>query len=113
MMPPSARDGVPARHGTAWSAGEDNRLRALFLAGEPISELAKAHQRKRGAISSRLVKLGLLAEDTFGHDIEIRCGLTLGVILAGGPRTCRGTEIRNPVTTGSDVGLTLQHLPRQ
>ena len=64
QQPPSARDGVPARHGTAWSAGEDNRLRALFLAGEPISELAKAHQRKRGAISSRLVKLGLLAEDT-------------------------------------------------
>jgi DNA helicase-2/ATP-dependent DNA helicase PcrA len=58
-----AGDGLPARHGTAWSADEDHRLRTLFLAGEAIAELAEAHQRKKGAISSRLVKLGLLTDD--------------------------------------------------
>jgi DNA helicase-2/ATP-dependent DNA helicase PcrA len=56
-------DGLPARHGAAWSAEEDHRLRTLFLAGEAIAELAKAHQRKQGAISSRLVKLGLMPDD--------------------------------------------------
>jgi DNA helicase-2/ATP-dependent DNA helicase PcrA len=58
-----AGDGLPPRHGTAWSADEDHRLRTLFLAGEAIAELAKAHQRKTGAISSRLLKLGLLSND--------------------------------------------------
>jgi hypothetical protein len=58
-----ARDGFPARHGTAWSAQEDHRLRTLFLAGEAIAKLAKAHQRKKGAISSRLIKLGLLPDE--------------------------------------------------
>jgi DNA helicase-2/ATP-dependent DNA helicase PcrA len=58
-----ARDGFPARHGTAWSAEEDHRLRTLFLAGEAIAELAEAHQRKKGAISSRLIKLGLLPDE--------------------------------------------------
>jgi DNA helicase II / ATP-dependent DNA helicase PcrA len=52
--------GAPARHGVAWSADEDERLRALFAAGKAIAKLAEAHQRKRGAITSRLVKLGLL-----------------------------------------------------
>lgn len=56
-------EGAPARHGVAWSAEEDDRLRALFVAGEAIKALAEAHQRKRGAITSRLVKLGLLEPD--------------------------------------------------
>jgi DNA helicase II / ATP-dependent DNA helicase PcrA len=55
--------GAPARHGVAWSADEDDRLRALFVAGKAIAKLAEAHQRKRGAITSRLVKLGLLERD--------------------------------------------------
>jgi hypothetical protein len=61
--PANTPDGLPARHGTPWSAEEDRRLRTRFLAGEPIAELAKAHQRKKGAISSRLVKLSLLADE--------------------------------------------------
>jgi DNA helicase-2/ATP-dependent DNA helicase PcrA len=55
--------GAPVRHGVAWSAEEDDRLRALFVAGKAIAALAEAHQRKRGAITSRLVKLGLLERD--------------------------------------------------
>ena len=60
--PASANDGVPARHGHAWSAEEDDRLRAMFLKGEAIVDIAGAHQRKQGAITSRLVKLGLIEE---------------------------------------------------
>jgi hypothetical protein len=59
-MVKNRNEGAPARHGVAWSADEDGRLRALFVAGEAIAALAEAHQRKRGAITSRLVKLGLL-----------------------------------------------------
>jgi DNA helicase II / ATP-dependent DNA helicase PcrA len=55
--------GAPVRHGVAWSAEEDDRLRTLFVAGKAIAALAEAHQRKRGAITSRLVKLGLLERD--------------------------------------------------
>ena len=54
---------VPARHGLPWSAEEDSRLRTMFSSGEPIPAIARAHQRKRGAITSRLMKLGLLVDD--------------------------------------------------
>ncbi len=56
-------DGAPPRHGLSWSAAEDDRLRALFVAGEAIAAIADAHQRKRGAITARLIKLGLITED--------------------------------------------------
>ena len=57
------KDGAPVRHGLAWSAEEDERLRTMFGAGEAIAALAGAHQRKTGAILSRLIKLGLISED--------------------------------------------------
>jgi DNA helicase-2/ATP-dependent DNA helicase PcrA len=57
-------DGLPARHGHSWSADEDDRLRAMFLEGKAIAAMASAHRRKRGAIRSRLVKLGLITEST-------------------------------------------------
>jgi DNA helicase-2/ATP-dependent DNA helicase PcrA len=53
---------LPTRQGHAWSAAEDARLRSRFLAGDAPAALAKAHERTRGAIRSRLVKLGLLHE---------------------------------------------------
>jgi DNA helicase-2/ATP-dependent DNA helicase PcrA len=62
-MTRNRNDGAPVRHGVAWSADEDDRLRALFVAGKAIAKLAEAHQRKRGAITSRLMKLGLLERD--------------------------------------------------
>jgi DNA helicase-2/ATP-dependent DNA helicase PcrA len=55
-------DGAPARHGVAWSADEDDRLRAMFLSGETIAAMAGTHQRKNGAITARLIKLGLISE---------------------------------------------------
>jgi DNA helicase-2/ATP-dependent DNA helicase PcrA len=62
------RSDLPARHGQAWRTEEDDRLRALFLRGEAIAAMAGAHQRKRGAIRSRLVKLGLLTESASSSD---------------------------------------------
>src|SRR5262249_55472999 len=53
-------DGAPLRQGVAWSADEDERLRSAFLSGAKTAALAGTHQRSRGAIRSRLVKLGLI-----------------------------------------------------
>ena len=55
--------GVPARHGASWSPEEDERLGAMFQRGDAIAVIAGAHQRKTGAIISRLIKLGLITED--------------------------------------------------
>jgi DNA helicase II / ATP-dependent DNA helicase PcrA len=53
----------PLRHGVAWGDDEDERLRAAFNAGEAIAAIAAAHGRKVGAITSRLMRLGLITED--------------------------------------------------
>ena len=45
---------VPARHGFPWSVEEDRRLRTMFWTGEPSPAIARAHQRKSSAITSRL-----------------------------------------------------------
>jgi DNA helicase II / ATP-dependent DNA helicase PcrA len=63
QMARHSADGVPRRHGLSWSAGEDDRLRAAFQADEAIAAIAAAHERKIGAITARLVKLGLITED--------------------------------------------------
>jgi DNA helicase-2/ATP-dependent DNA helicase PcrA len=55
--------GAPLRHGFSWSAAEDDRLRAAFHAGDAIAAIASAHERKIGAITARLVRLGLITED--------------------------------------------------
>jgi DNA helicase-2/ATP-dependent DNA helicase PcrA len=56
-------DKLPLRHGVAWSADEDERLRAAFAAGQAIAAIAATHERKAGAITSRLIRLGLITED--------------------------------------------------
>jgi DNA helicase II / ATP-dependent DNA helicase PcrA len=55
--------GAPLRHGLSWSVEEDDRLRAAFQAGDAIAAIASAHKRKIGAITARLVRLGLISED--------------------------------------------------
>ena len=50
---------MPERQGQPWSADEDNRLRTAWQSGEGYPGLMVAHQRGRGAIRSRLRKLGL------------------------------------------------------
>ncbi len=43
-----------------WSKNEEEELICDYKGGLTISQLAQKHQRKEGAIKSRLVKLGLL-----------------------------------------------------
>src|SRR5215471_6332562 len=56
-------DGAPRRHGLSWSAKEDDRLCAAFEAGAAIAAIATTHERKIGAITARLIRLGLITED--------------------------------------------------
>jgi hypothetical protein len=51
---------LPGKAGKPWDAAEDARLLAAFDAGVKIPELAARHQRTRGAIQSRLIRLGRL-----------------------------------------------------
>jgi hypothetical protein len=54
----------PLRAGEAWDAEEDRKLTHAFHAGEPFTQLAKSHQRSRGAIVSRLTRLGEIEPTT-------------------------------------------------
>jgi len=60
--PPSAgtADTKPANAGKAWAEDESQRLAAAFNAGASVADLAKTHQRSTGAITSRLIRLGLM-----------------------------------------------------
>ncbi|GAB2483942.1 hypothetical protein GCM10027082_38570 [Comamonas humi] len=53
---------LPGNAGRAWSSEEDEELLARFDAGIPVKELAEKHARSRGAIHSRLLRLGRLQE---------------------------------------------------
>lgn len=55
---PQSRTGRPGKAGQPWSEDEDQRLAAAFDAGGSIAGLARDHQRSRGAITSRLLRLG-------------------------------------------------------
>ena len=52
--------------GLKWTPEEEQRLRDAFAAKSPIPAIAAAHGRSAGAITSRLVKLGII-EDDFAH----------------------------------------------
>ena len=49
---------LPERVGKPWSENEDNALIKAFENGISINDLVIKHQRTRGAIRSRLVRLG-------------------------------------------------------
>lgn len=56
--------------GASWSPEEEQQLRDAFTAHKPILEIAAAHGRTQGAITARLVKLGLIeapASSRVGH----------------------------------------------
>ena len=46
-----------------WTDDEDQRLIAEFSSHMKLYDIALAHSRTRGAIKTRLIKLGYLAED--------------------------------------------------
>ena len=59
----SSFDNIRQRHPNAylpWDNAQDEQLRELFVKGSPIAGLAHTFNRTRGAIRSRLAKLGLV-----------------------------------------------------
>jgi ATP-dependent exoDNAse (exonuclease V) alpha subunit len=65
----SRPEGLPtpirARHPgaySAWDKTQDEQLRELFVKGTPVAGLAQTFNRTRGAIRSRLAKLGLVGD---------------------------------------------------
>ncbi|HOP06047.1 MAG TPA: hypothetical protein PLF13_02015 [candidate division Zixibacteria bacterium] len=46
-----------------WSKAEESQLVELYRSGRSLQEIARALQRKRGAIRTRLQKLGVLETD--------------------------------------------------
>ena len=61
--PPRPTDPAKPRAGGKWTEEEEQRLRGAFHASKPFDEIAKDHGRTRGAITTRLVKLGLLDDN--------------------------------------------------
>ncbi|MED5371599.1 MAG: hypothetical protein VX899_11325 [Myxococcota bacterium] len=59
------------RAGAPWSEDEEQRLRDGHEAGRSRAELSKELGRSRGAVTARLVKLGLLEPDTPGHRFRV------------------------------------------
>ena len=53
---------LPGSAGSPWSEAEDKELLTTFDAGVPVKELAVKHGRTRGAIASRLVRLGKIKD---------------------------------------------------
>lgn len=52
------RKTLPDRAGQPWEASEDQQLCEEFDAGKTVAEIAQVHQRTRGAVESRLERLG-------------------------------------------------------
>ncbi|MHC4521098.1 MAG: DUF433 domain-containing protein [Planctomycetota bacterium] len=46
-----------------WSRNEETQLIELHKRGESIAKIAEIHQRGRGAVKARLIRLGLLTEE--------------------------------------------------
>ena len=52
------RETLPVNAGKPWTKEEEKLLTDSFDKGVTVNELAKAHERRPGAITSRLLKLG-------------------------------------------------------
>ena len=52
------RANLPNNAGQPWTENEDQQLADAFDNGDSISTLVAQHQRTRGSINSRLIKLG-------------------------------------------------------
>ena len=46
-----------------WTPEEDEKLLSEFAAHMKLYEIAKAHSRTRGAVKTRLIKLGYICPD--------------------------------------------------
>ncbi len=59
----------PANAGQPWTPEEEQRLLNGYHAGQTISRLATAHGRTRGAIESRLQRMGVIPQRDEGAKI--------------------------------------------
>ena len=57
---------LPKGTGKAWTTAEDAQLRVEFHKPVDFNEIARIHERTRGAILARLVRLGELSEGYMG-----------------------------------------------
>jgi hypothetical protein len=55
-----------------WTGDEDRQLSLLFAEGKPVKEIARTLERQRGAITSRLLKLGLITQVEVDETAENR-----------------------------------------
>jgi hypothetical protein len=53
---------LPPNAGKAWTKEEDHRLAEEFDKGLPAKEIAAKHDRTRGSIAARLVRIGKVSE---------------------------------------------------
>ena len=53
---------LPAKAGKPWDSEEDEKLAQGFDAGLSVIELANTHERSKGAIRARLIRLGKLTD---------------------------------------------------
>lgn len=60
--------GMPPRTGSSWSPDEDEKLMALFEAGKIPETIAFELQRTRGAVITRLEKMGLVKRGVLRPD---------------------------------------------
>jgi hypothetical protein len=68
----SIRTDRPASAGARWTNEEDALLCAEFDGGMTVHDIATQHGRTRGAITSRLVKLGRIDPDTVNVRNRVR-----------------------------------------
>ena len=52
----------PDKAGKPWSKEEEAQLIAEYQEGISANEIAKLHNRRKGAIAARLVRLGLITD---------------------------------------------------
>lgn len=57
------KERLPQNAGKPWTNNEDEEVISRFRGGATIKEIASEHMRTDGAILSRLVKLGEIAEE--------------------------------------------------
>jgi hypothetical protein len=53
---------LPSNAGKPWRDEDDQELTELFDSGQAVGDIAKAVQRTRGSIASRLVRLGKVSD---------------------------------------------------
>lgn len=64
-----ARGKRPERMGEGWDRAQDEELRFLFTQRRPVQAIAAELGRTRGAITARLVRLGLVNERSVAREV--------------------------------------------